>query len=94
MVAEDGRQAEWEEVRHVAVTSGSTSARRLLIDHGVVPESWWQRAQTVRPGRAYLQLLRGRRGFLANVPVGRLDMDVSQVMDANRHYSGGRFPDR
>jgi hypothetical protein len=93
---EDGRRFEvpWERVRHVAVTSGSRNARRLLVDHGAVPESWWWRQGPVRPKRAYLRLLPGRRGFAVNVRIDMLDPDAATILNAIRYFSGGRFPDR
>jgi hypothetical protein len=39
-------------------------------------------------------LLPGRRGFAVNVRIDMLDPDAATILNAIRHFSGGRFPDR
>lgn len=85
----------WDQIRHVAVTSGSVFLRRLLVDGGTMPASWWF-ADTINHRRAVLRLTRPRRPrrFEINAPIDRFNVGALDILWAIHHHSGGRFPDR
>jgi hypothetical protein len=83
---------EWRDVRHVAV-AGDRPGRRLVVDTGTAPSSWWS-ARTLRPGRVHLRLLSRRRALAVNLPLDGLDVEAGDLLREIGKYTDVILPDR